>query len=198
MPGRLSRNALLVKFFSQAYRGLPRTNLVKYVYEADVLAREYIGRPISTLTYHRDKYGPYDAAIENAVEELIAGGYVEEKKERWSFRRRWGAYKRLFDQHRPVAFDFDLAESAVLNYVVTNYLNMPFDEFLKDVVYETAPMKAGTPLGELLPMDRLNNTGTERVGFQLSEVLRAEEEGRRGNCVTLSAFVDELRAQAPA
>jgi hypothetical protein len=109
-----------------------------------------------------------------------------------------GAYKRLFDQHKPVAFDFDLAESAVLDYVVTNYGNMPFKEFLHDVVYETPPMKAGKRLGELLPMSDLDNQGTGRVGFVLEEVLRAEEAGRRGDYVTLGAFVDELRAQAPA
>lgn len=199
MPRRLSRNALLVKFFAQAYRGIPRTNLVKYIYEADVLAREYTGHPISTLTYHRDKFGPYDAAIEEAVDELIAAGHVEEKRESWtSWRIGKGTYIRLFDQHKPVSFDFDLAESAVLDYVVTNYRDMPFKEFLYDVVYETPPMKAGKQLGELLPMSDLDNKGTERVGFALADVLKAEQDGRRGVNVTLGAFVDELRAQAPA
>ena len=127
-----------------------------------------------------------------------AAGYVEERQEHWMSRLRRGAYKRLFDTHLPVAFDFDLAQSAVLDYVVTNYRDMPFKEFLYDVVYETPPMKAGKRLGELLPMSALDNTGTGRVGFVLADVLRAEEEGRRGETVTLGAFVDELRSQAPA
>lgn len=198
MSPNLSRNALLVKFFAQAYKGIPRKHLVKFIYESDVLAREYLGRPISTLAYRRDKFGPYDPAIEEAVQELIDAGYVEEKRDTWRFRDVFGAYRRLLDQHRLVVFDFDLGESAVLDYVLTNYLNMPIEEFLRDVIYETAPMKAVSRTGDPLPMDILDNAGTKRVGFRLEEVLQAEEAGRRGDYVTLTAFVDELRSQAPA
>jgi hypothetical protein len=203
VPESLSRNALLVKFFAQAYRGVPRTNLVKYIYEADLLAREYLGRPVSTFEYKRDKFGPYDDAIDEAVAELVAAGHVREEREGWFGNlkagvRRQGAYLRVFDEHRPVSFDFDLGESAALDYVVTNYVPMPWKEFLYDVVYESAPMKAGTQMGKPLPMNAVNNAGTRRIGFRLEEVLRAEEAGRRGDFVTLTAFVDELRAQAPA
>jgi hypothetical protein len=198
VPQHFSRNALLVKFFAQAYRGIPRKHLAKFIYEADVLAREYLGHPISTLNYRRDKYGPYDPAIEEAVRELIEAGHAEEKRDTWTFQDMFGAYRRLMDQHRPVVFDFDLGESAVLDYVVRNYLNMPIKEFLEDVIYETTPMKAASRIGDALPMDALNHTGTKRVGFRLDEVLQAEEAGRRGEYVTLTAFVDELRAQAPA
>ncbi len=194
----LSRNAQLVKFFAQAYRGVPRKHLVKFIFEADVLAREYLGKPISTLRYRRDKYGPYDPAIDQAVQELVDAGHAEEKRDPWYSSGIRGAHHRVMDMRRPVAFDFDLGESAVLDYVVRNYLDMPFEEFLRDVIYETAPMKAGVRKGDALPMDDLNHTGTKRVGFHLSEVLQAEEAGRRGDYVTLSAFVDELRAQAPA
>lgn len=198
VPENLSRNALLVKFFAQAYPGIPRKHLVKFIYEADVLAREYLGHAVSTLAYRRYKLGPYDPAIEEAIKELIDAGHVEEKRDTWRFKDVFGAYKRLMDQHHPVVFDFALGESAVLDYVVTNYLDMPIEEFLHDVIYETAPMKAVSRSGELLPMAVLDNAGTKRVGFRLDEVLRAEEAGRRGEYVTLTAFVDELRSEAPA
>jgi hypothetical protein len=198
MPSGLSRDALLVKFFAQAYRGIPRKYLAKFIYEADVLAREYLGHPISSLRYRRDKYGPYDPAIKDAIEELIAAGHVEERRDSFFGTLVSGRSYRLYDQHRPVSFDFDLGESAVLDYVVRNYLNMPFKEFLTDVIYETAPMKAGTPMDRPLPMDALNHTGTKRVGFRLDEVVRAEEAARRGDVITLSAFMDELRAHTPA
>ncbi len=200
MPTALSRNALLVKYFAQVYAGIPRKHLVKFIYEADVLAREYLGRPLSTFTYRKDAYGPYDPAIKEAVQELIAAGHVEEKRDRWVVGwGEWeGAYMRLMDQHHPVAFNFDLGESAVLDYVVTNYLDMPFKEFLHDVIYETLPMKAAGPKGSRLPMELSDHAGTRKVGFHLDEVLSAEEAGRRGEFITLSAFVAELRAQAPA
>ncbi len=86
----------------------------------------------------------------------------------------------------------------MLDYVVTNYLNMPFEEFLHDVIYETAPMKKAGPKGTKLPMEVADNIGTKKVGFRLEEILKAEEAGRRGEFITLSAFVDELRAQTPA
>jgi len=198
MADRLSRNAELVKFFAQAYPGIPRTRLVKFIYMADVLAREYLARPLSTLSYRRDKYGPYDPAVDDVVEELIAAGHAEERREGWGFGAIGGAYKRLYDLHRPVAFSFSLPESAVLDYIVTNYVKMGWKEFLNDVVYESPPVKSTPRKGTPLPMESLDGAGTARVGFRLDEVLQAEEAGRRGDVVTLSAFMDELRAQAPA
>jgi hypothetical protein len=189
---------LLVKFFAQLYRGIPRKNLMKLIYEADVLAREYLGHAISEFLYVRYKYGPYARAIEDAVAELVAAGHVEERRERWFTFGDEGAYHRLFDLHRAVAFDFDLGESAVLDYVVTNYLNMPIKEFIQDVIYETAPMKAGVSMERPLPMELANNAGTRKVGFRLYEVLEVEQAASRGDLVALSDFVDELRSQAPA
>ncbi len=198
MTTALSRNALLVKYFAQVYRGIPRKHLVKFIYEADVLAREYLGHPLSKFQYQHAKYGPYDPAIKDAVQELVDAGHVEVKRDGWFGEGSEGAYLRLLDQHHPVTFDFDLGESAVLDYVVTNYLNMPFEEFLHDVIYETAPMKKAGPKGTKLPMEVADNIGTKKVGFRLEEILKAEEAGRRGEFITLSAFVDELRAQTPA
>jgi len=198
MSDRLSRNAKLVKFFAQAYKGVPRKHLMKFIYAADVIAREFLGRPVSEFTYSHDRFGPYDPALDEAVGELVTAGLAEEKRDPWRFRDSEGAYKRLFDHHTPIAFDFDLGESVVLDYVVTNYLNMPFDEFMHDVIYESPPMKAGTKKGEPLPMEALDNKGTDRVGFRLAEVLKREEEGRAGRYIMLTKFVDELRSQAPS
>jgi len=104
----------------------------------------------------------------------------------------------LVDRRRPVSFGFDLGESAILDYVATNYLNMPIDEFIKDVIYETPPMRAGVPKGKRLPMELVDHTGSRKVGFRLYDVLEAEEAARRGDVIALSAFVNELRSQAPA
>ena len=197
-PEQLSRNALLVKFFAQAYPRIPRTNLVKYIYLADVHAWEYLGHPISTLNYRRDRHAPYDPAIEDAVEELIASGHADEKREGWFSWRGGGEYVLLIDHGRPVAFDFTRGEAAVLDYVVRVYLSMNFKELLRDVVYQTPPMKADVPRKRPLPMERLANTGTKRVGFRLDDVLKGEDECGRGELISLSAFADELRAKAPA
>jgi hypothetical protein len=190
----LSRNAKLVKFFAQQYRGVPRTRLVKLIYLADLLAREYLGAPISTLEYYKYKHGPYDEAIEDAIGELVASRLAEDIKDPWGR----GLYKRVMDLRRPVPFDFSLGESAVLDYVVTNYLDMDMKELLVDVVYETTPFKAVGRYNQKLPMRIADNSGTAMVGFNLEEILRAEQAGRSGDFVTLSEFVVELRAKAPA
>lgn len=194
MTPHLTRNAQLVKFFGQLYRGIPRTHLVKLIYMTDLLAREYLGEPVSSLNWYKYKHGPFDEAIEEAVAELVAAGLVEDKEDRWGR----GLYKRVVDRYRAVPFDFTLGESAVLDYVATNYLNMSLKELLHDVVYPTAPFRATARMGQRIPMEIVDNTGTGLVGFRLEEVLRAEQEGRGENNVTLSEFVDELRAKAPA
>jgi hypothetical protein len=81
--------------------------------------------------------------------------------------------------------------------VTTNYVNMDTTEFINLVVKETAPFKAASRMRERLPMEMVDNQGTALVGFRLEEVLRAEREGRDDD-ITLSEFVNELRAKAPA
>lgn len=78
MGKTLTRNAQLVKFFAQQYSGIPRKRLVKLVYMVDVLGRQFLGHPLSDLTYRLDKFGPYDTAIEDAVQELVEAGLGRE------------------------------------------------------------------------------------------------------------------------
>lgn len=194
MIAHLSRNAQLVKFFAQQYRGVPRKHLVKLIYMADLLAREYLGEPVSSFNWYKYTHGPYDKAVEDAVAELVEAGLVKDERDPW-----WkGSYHRVVDLHQVVPFKFTIGESAVLDYVVTNYLNMPTNELVDDVVYNTTPFKAASRIGQRLPMEMVNNQGTAVVGFRLEEVLRAEQEGRSDEDLTLSEFVNELRAKAPA
>lgn len=194
MVPSFSRNAQLVKFFAQQRRGIPRKHLVKVIYMTDLLAREYLGQPVSEFVWYRYKNGPYDKRIEDAVQELVDEGYVEDTREPW-----WkGRYHRVVDLHRPMAFDFSLAELAVLDYVVSNYVHMDTNELVEDVVYKSAPFIKTSRLNERLPMKEVNHTGTEKVLSRLDEVVRAEQEAKAGDFVTLSEFVNELRAKAPA
>ncbi len=194
MSPDLSRNAQLVKFFAQQYRGIPRKHLVKLIYMADLLSLEYLGEQISSFRWYKYKHGPYDQAIEVAVEELVEAGLVSDEREPW-----WkGSYHRVVDHHQPVPFDFGIGELAVLAYVVKNYLQMTTKELVSDVVYQTEPFKAMSRNGQRIPMESAKHAGTKRVGFRLEDVLRAEQEAKDGDSVTLSEFVDELRAKAPA
>jgi hypothetical protein len=198
MPS-LSRDALLVKFFAQARPGVPLKPLAKFIYESDVLAREYLGHPISSFTYRRNHFGPYDDTINDVIQELIDAGHAEQRKEYWLGSQGEVRIFHLFAQQRQDTFDFEPGQMEVLRYVVKNFIDMPFQDFMNDIIYQTEPWKADVPFGKPLPMEMLDNAGTRRVGgFKLEEILRAEEAVRRGEVVTLGAFMDELRTKIRA
>src|SRR5437868_6258499 len=130
MPKQISRNAQVLKFFAQQDRGIPRKRLVKMVYETDIIARQYLGGPISTFEWRLFQYGPYSREFPLAVEELVAVGLA------WTQdiepTEDGPGWKRLYDSGKPIVFDFKLEENEVLAYVSTNYLSMPMEELLWD------------------------------------------------------------------
>jgi hypothetical protein len=196
MPTQVSRNAQVLKFFAQQDRGIPRKRLVKMVYETDIIARQYLGEPVSTFEWRLFQYGPYSREIPSAVDELVAG--------RWAWTHETEAtedgpgWKRLYDSGQPIVFDFKLEENEVLAYVTANYLSMPMEELLWDVVYETKPMKAATQFHERLPMEIVDNEGRNLVGFDLARIIKAEEQAKAGEYLTAPQFLDALRNQITA
>lgn len=186
-----------MKFFAQQYhRGIPRKRLVKMAYETDIIARQYLGEPVSTFEWRRDKYGPYSPEIPEAVAELEAQGFGwTQETEATEDGPGW---KKLYDAGRPVVFDFTLAENEVLAYVAANYLSMPMEELIFDVVYETKPMKAETQFRERLPMEIVDNEGRDLVGFDLRRIIKAEEQAKTGDYLTAPQFLDALRDQITA
>lgn len=188
MP-EISRTAQVLRYFAQQYqavsnKGIPRLRLVKMAYMSDVLAREYLESPVTSFNYYRYHLGPYDDAIIDAIEELVNAGLAETRTE-WS---ETGDTKRLVGRGAPIAFQFTAGELEVMKYVADTYMTMEMREFIEDVVYLTVPMveaKDRDPRDKVpLNMDQLNNVGTERVGFRLEDVLRAEEAIRAGRYVT--------------
>lgn len=179
MPTTISKTAQVLKYFAQRYRatssekrGIPRTRLMKMAYLTDLLAREYLGDGVTDFRYYRYKHGPYDKAILGFIEELVEAGLAFEKLDDTGEYE----YKRLVDAGLPIEFDFSPAETEILRYVATTYLTMPMQELLHEVVYTSTPMVEQPVMEQLLPMDSVNNRGTEAVGFKLEDVLRAEQE----------------------
>jgi hypothetical protein len=145
-------------------------------YLSDLLAREYLGEPITEFRYYRYDYGPYDDAVLDFIDELVSAGLAEVRET----YEHDAPTKRLYDFGKPVAFTFGLGEQEVLRYVTKNYLDMALQELLVDVVYQTPPMLAAIdkdPRDKFaLGMDDQNDVGTKLVGFKLEDVLRAEQE----------------------
>jgi hypothetical protein len=194
--GRLiSKNAQLLKFFAQAYRGIPRKRLVKMAYMADLLARQYLERPISDFRWIAYYYGPYAFEIPEAIKELETQelAWAREVEPTPGGDVSW---KLLYDSGQRVPFEFTLGENEVLGYVVANYLDMPMDELLWDVVYPTPPFKAAVAegFGSQIPMELANGEGKRLAGFDLEAVIMAERQVEAGEYVTAPSFFNALRA----
>jgi hypothetical protein len=195
MPN-ISKTAQVLRFFAQQYGppGIPRKRLVKLAYMADILARQYLGHPITEFVYIKDHYGPNARELPEAAQELLDGELADEHTE------RDGSYRkiRLRASHKLAVFDFTLGENEVLRYVVDNYLDMDIDEFVDDVVKETDPFKAVDRQEEVIPMDIVDGTKRAEIGFDLERILRAERQAAEGNSMTLADFMNELRTEITA
>lgn len=186
----LSRNAQVLKYFAQQHtRGIGRTKLQKLAYLADLEARRYLGKPITTFEYTWWNHGPFDDGLYAAIEELKRHGLASEVEIPWpSYLEH-----RLVDAGKAVPFTFTATESEVLSFVAEKYLHSPLARLLYEVVYETRPMKEVARKGDRLPMELVDNEGRNELGFDLEAVLEAERELEDGRFKTASALFDELR-----
>jgi hypothetical protein len=186
----LSRNAQVLKFFAQHCKGIGRTKLQKLAYISDVEARKLLGHPITSFEYYWHHHGPFDGRLYEAIEELDVTGYVQQGEINFG-----SGYQRktVIDKGLPTVFDFTPAELTVLEYVASEYIGTPLTELLSEVVYESEPMLAVNARGERLPMEILDNTQKNAIGFDLEEVIAAEQAAKAGDYVLASDFFNALR-----
>src|SRR5262249_59025770 len=74
------RVADLIKYFVRRVPGAGRTQIVKFLYLADLEAHRYLGRPISDLVYHWDEHGPFDRRVLDSLDYLRNHGFIEEEQ----------------------------------------------------------------------------------------------------------------------
>jgi hypothetical protein len=192
----LSRKAQLFKYLAQQCPGIPRKHLVKIAYMTDLVARQYLGHPISDFSSYVVYYfGPYPPETPDAIAELQAEGLA------WTQTTGKAdqddvAFKKLFDTGKPTVFDFSLGENEVLAYVVRNFMNMDTAELVEDVVYSTAPFQAALQTGrfkERIPMEIVDGEGAKEVGFDLEKALEAERQVEEGAYLGAREYFDGLR-----
>jgi len=167
-------------------------------YMADIIARRYLGHPISEFEYQKDKFGPYCPEIPAVIRELEGLGLVWSKNSPATTPEGRDASKVLFDSGQRVVFDFSLGENEILAYVVENYRAMDLTEFVRDVVKQTKPFKAQREFHAPLPMELEDNAGRALVGFDLEAIIRAERQAEAGDFRTARDFFDSLRARLTA
>lgn len=194
----LTRNALVLKFFTQHGRCVGRTKLIKLSYLADLHARELLGRPITDFRYKWWDHGPFDDQFYSAASELVDAGLATEDVVQYPTGQ---VGKPLRDTGEPAVFEWSQAEAHILAYVVTQYMHTSLSSLLEDVVYQTEPMtyvRDHGHLGDPVPMERVNDKLKRHLGFDLEETLRAERDASAGRFKLAADFFDELRAKIVA
>lgn len=188
----LSRNAKVLRYLAEKAPGVGRIHLIKFAYLADLEARCYLGRPITEFRYIRYDHGPWDHSFFAVLEELKSQGLLrEETKE---FPNKIVAYR--YEATGPaVDYGFEEADEAILAHVAQTYIAWGAKELCDDVVYQTSPMKANVPMNKELPMDALNNTEHEELGFDLQRMLAGEKSAKAGTFRPLVDVVRELQAR---
>lgn len=173
MP-ELDRIDELILFFVERLSGqITRTRLVKFIYLADYEARRWLGRPISSLMYFFEHYGPYDKGFPEHIDHVR--GLIEEEPRRWVDYT--GYVYHFKGPHRPHAFDRE--ETIILNHIVTKYAHLPLPELLDEVVYQTEPMreaKASERRYAELNMDSVNGAARRKFGADLKDLLLAKDQ----------------------
>jgi hypothetical protein len=193
---KVSKTAQVLRFFAQQYgpKGIPRKRLVKLAYMADILALQYLGRPMTELHWIKDHYGPNAREVEDFTRELVEANMGDEFTER-DGPIRW---IRLRASGGPGPFDFTLGDIEILGYINDNYLDMEMEEFVDLVVKTTDPFRQVEREGEAVPMDLVKNTVRNEIGFDLERMAAAEQQAIEGKSITLAQFANGLRARATA
>lgn len=187
----VSRNAQVLRYLLALDPGVGRTKLAKYAYLADLVALQYLGKPISAFRYRFDRHGPFDSrAFFEAKVELENAGLATESEV------AIGPYLEhsLYPTDRALEYGFTIAEARVLDYVAQTYLSMNARALCEDVVYQTLPMKKAKP-GRLIPMGLVTGASTP-LGFDLERMIMGEESADARRATPLHRAADELRARA--
>ncbi len=187
---RLSRNAEVLRYLLEIAPRLGHTQLAKFAYLGDLLARQCLGRPISEMEYRFDNYGPFDAVgFYQARDELIEGGYI--RHERADIGGYAGFEMRPTDV--PVEYHLGDAEVEILRWVAQKYAALTATELCNRVVYTSPPMRNATP-GRHLDMEQMDRK-PEELEFSLERMLAGEESADEGRVRPLADVLNELHAR---
>ena len=186
---RLTRNAQVLKFFAQECDGIGSTQLLKLAYMADLEARKYLGRQITSFNYTFHNNGPFDRAFYEAIEELCVSGLVRQEEENWLGY----AAKPVYDSGEPILFELSPGEAEILEWVAEKYRSTPLKELLEDIVYETEPMKQARK-GERVPMEVVDFQESKKLDLDFNAILDAEQRAMNGDAQPIREVFRELRA----
>lgn len=133
---RLSMTAKLILFFVVKTKGnIAKTQLVKFLYLADLYSIKWLGKQITDLKWIRYHYGPYEEEIERTLESMNGRQIDIENADgkNYVIIRMGSAIPSIESLELPVMMQM------LLDNIRYQWMGKPTKELL-DFVYETSPM----------------------------------------------------------
>lgn len=195
MPHPPPKTCQVIKYFVQRLPGkLGRTKLLKLVYLADIESRRFTKRPISDLQYRWYNHGPWDKRFHDYLDLMERSGWIE--AERYQYR---GGHGVLIKKLAGMTMNLSPGESAILDYVISEYGQKERQELVEEIAYETEPMKDAVKrraFRKPLRMSLVDGESIDRLGgFGLEDLARGLEEVREGRAVSLKEALDAVEGQ---
>ena len=166
-----------------------RTQVVKFLFLADLEARKCLGKPLTDLNYVLDRHGPFDPTILAKLDEMEESGQIS--SERYSYRGN-NCYSYAKNNKTPKV-RLSAAKEAILSHVAELVRKSSLEKLLK-AVYDTEPVvdaKRRRAFGRVLKMDAVNNDRRIR-GLELERVLKSIKELDEGKGRDLQDVLAEL------
>lgn len=141
-----TKNLQLLGYLAKKHPGASVTVLIKLCYLADLISLKRFGEKISSFTYVRYFYGPFDKEIYEDLEHLIIEGTLIPKSEYTQGGAETIVYK--FNEDKAlVTSALSNDELAIVDELLDTVSGYGA-KALTDVAYNTAPMRAfGATLG---------------------------------------------------
>ena len=126
----------LIKYFVYETKGyITKTQLVKFIYLADLYAVKWTGKPLTDLDWCYYRHGPWNESIDFALNKMDGQEVIQESQENTILIK-----PNLIDKE---CFDFPIALELMLDNIRREWAGITSDKInqLLDYVYETEPMR---------------------------------------------------------
>jgi hypothetical protein len=187
-----NRTADLIRYFLTKMPGAGRTQIVRFLYLADLAARQCLGRPLSPLQYIWHHHGPFSGEILDQLDSMVRGGVVDAQPINY-LGSTCTKYQVAETSWCPT---FPTTDEVILKHVTDTIGVNGFRDVLEDIVYETKPMldaQQRKAFGQPLRMELADNVG--RIpGLELEEVLQAIKDLDEGKGQPLEEALAELES----
>ena len=133
-----SREACLTLLAAAKSRGftMTRTKLAKLLYLADLEAWRTIRKPLSTIEWRWDNFGPFDTALLQMEDDLVAEGAID----RNTSADIYGKTHEIQSTGRDLGSD-DPVRLGIVTSIVDRFGALAAST-LRDITYKTEPMRA--------------------------------------------------------